>query len=205
MDSPQVDHAFKLLLIGDSGTGKSSLLVRFTDGVFDEDLGPTVGVDFKVKMLEVGDDKNCKLSIWDTAGQERFRTLTASYYRGAHGVIFMYDITREDTFTNIEGWLQELVQYSNGENVAKMLVGNKIDREDEREVSAEDAEKMAKKHNMMFIETSAKTDVGVKQAFEELVQKILDMPSTTEGTDGTKGVTLGDQPDEETSKSGGCC
>eukprot|EP01134_Creolimax_fragrantissima_P002918 CFRG2918T1 len=177
----------------------SQVLVRFTDGFFEDDQCPTVGVDFKVKILNV-EDENVKLSIWDTAGQERFRTLTASYYRGAHGVIFVYDTTREETYNNIEGWLQELEQYSNGQDVAKMLVGNKIDMENERAVENSAGEAMAKKHDMMFIEASAKTDVGVQQAFEELVQKILDMPHVVNKNKWN--ANIGGQGNEN---SGGCC
>eukprot|EP00124_Ichthyophonus_hoferi_P004645 Ihof_evm4s538 gene=Ihof_evmTU4s538 len=166
----EVAHVFKLLLIGDSSTGKSSLLMRFSDDVFEGDLNPTIGVDFKAKVINI-DNKQVKLTIWDTAGQERFRTLTASYYRGAHGVIFVYDVTRRDTFNNITAWLQELGHYSQGEEVVKMLVGNKIDLASQREVDAKEGVDLAMAHSMLFIEASAKTSVGVEQTFEELVHK----------------------------------
>jgi Ras-related protein Rab-18 len=104
------------------------MLLRFTDDSFDEHIQSTIGVDFKVKHLDIG-GKRVKLTIWDTAGQERFRTLTSSYYRGAHGVCFVYDVTRTDTFENLEQWLKEVQLYApnNGESVVKLLVGNKID------------------------------------------------------------------------------
>ena len=107
---------------------QSSMLLRFTDDTFDEHIQSTIGVDFKVKHLQV-DDKKVKLTIWDTAGQERFRTLTSSYYRGAHGVVLVYDVTRMDSFENLEQWLKEVQLYSpgNGEAVIKLLVGNKCD------------------------------------------------------------------------------
>ncbi|KAM6450940.1 ras-related protein Rab-18-like isoform 2-T2 [Liasis olivaceus] len=115
----------KLLLVGDSAVGKSSLLLRFAEDQFEPYLSPTIGVDFKVKKMVVG-DLPLQLAIWDTAGQERFRTLTPSYYRGAQGVILVYDVTRRETFLGLESWLQELEIYTK-KNVVKMLVGNKID------------------------------------------------------------------------------
>ncbi|XP_039821722.1 ras-related protein RABC1-like isoform X2 [Panicum virgatum] len=124
---PEFDYLFKLLLIGDSGVGKSSLLLRFTADSF-EDLSPTIGVDFKVKMVNIG-GKKLKLAIWDTAGQERFRTLTSSYYRGAQGIIMVYDVTRRETFTNLSDiWAKEIDLYSTNQDCIKMLVGNKVDK-----------------------------------------------------------------------------
>jgi Ras-related protein Rab-18 len=123
------DHLFKLLLVGDAGVGKSSMLLRFTDDTFDEALQSTIGVDFKVKMMAAR-EKRIKMTIWDTAGQERFRTLTSSYYRGAQGIILVYDVTRRETFENLNQWLQEVEVYSpgGGKDVVKLLVGNKIDK-----------------------------------------------------------------------------
>ncbi|XP_069007422.1 ras-related protein Rab-18a isoform X1 [Embiotoca jacksoni] len=117
----------KLLIIGESGVGKSSLLLRFTDDTFDPEQSATIGVDFKVKTISV-DGNKAKLAIWDTAGQERFRTLTPSYYRGAQGVILVYDVTRRETFTKLDNWLNELETYCTRNDLVKMLVGNKIDK-----------------------------------------------------------------------------
>ncbi|XP_074834833.1 ras-related protein Rab-18-B-like [Carettochelys insculpta] len=164
----------KLLLIGDSAVGKSSLLLRFTDDTFEPYLNPTIGVDFKVKKMVV-DGNPVHLAIWDTAGQERFRTLTPSYYRGAQGVIFVYDVTRKETFNELITWLKELELYATRSDVVKMLVGNKIDKPD-REVNKKEGLQFAKQHSMLFIETSAKTQDGVQCAFEEVVIKILQTP-----------------------------
>ncbi|KAL0309655.1 UNVERIFIED_CONTAM: Ras-related protein RABC2a [Sesamum radiatum] len=143
------DLSFKILLIGDSAVGKSSLLVSFISNVVD-DLSPTIGVDFKIKFLTVG-GKRLKLTIWDTAGQERFRTLTSSYYR-------VYDVTRRNSFTNLSDvWAKELELYSTNQDCVKMLVGNKVDRESERVVSREEGLALAKELGCLFYECSAKT------------------------------------------------
>ncbi|XP_030077375.1 ras-related protein Rab-18A [Microcaecilia unicolor] len=143
----------KLLLIGESGVGKSSILLRFTDDHFDPQLASTIGVDFKVKKLDI-DGNHVKLAIWDTAGQERFRTLTPSYYRGAQGVILVYDVTRLDTLQKLMTWLNELETYSTKANLVKMLVGNKIDKPD-REVARSQGLQFARKHSMLFIAKAA--------------------------------------------------
>lgn len=168
----------KILIIGESGVGKSSLLLRFTDDLFDPQLSATIGVDFKVKTLSIDGNKT-KLAIWDTAGQERFRTLTPSYYRGAQGAILVYDVTSRDTFSKLDVWLSELETFANKPDIVKMLVANKIDKPN-REVSKEEGLKFARKHSMLFIEASAKTKEGVQIAFEELVEKILQTPGLWE-------------------------
>ncbi|KAI3639591.1 hypothetical protein MIR68_002285 [Amoeboaphelidium protococcarum] len=185
-DSEESITTFKILLIGSSGTGKSSLLLRFTNDTFLEDeMSATIGVDFKVKFWNVpaqsqqsGASNKIKLTLWDTAGQERFRTLTSSYYRGAHGVILVYDVTNRESFDALwDTWLPELETFSspNAPNI-KMIVGNKIDRDAERVVSREEGLEAAKNHGALFLECSAKTKVGVQQAFDELCLKILENP-----------------------------
>lgn len=138
------------------------MLLRFTDDSFDEHIQSTIGVDFKVKHLEV-EGKRVKCSVWDTAGQERFRTLTSSYYRGAHGVILVYDVTRQDSFDNLAQWLKEVQMYTpgNGESVVKLLVGNKCDLE--RKVPKDQADAWARSQGMLFLEASAKTRLGIRQ------------------------------------------
>ena len=153
MTPPEYDYLFKLLLIGDSGVGKSCLLLRFADDTYTESYISTIGVDFKIRTIEM-DGKTIKLQIWDTAGQERFRTITSSYYRGAHGIIIVYDVTDQESFGNVKQWLHEIDRYA-CENVNKLLVGNKCDKEGERMVSREEGQKCARKYQMMFIEVSA--------------------------------------------------
>jgi len=174
------DHLFKLLIIGDSSVGKSSILLRFTEDEFDDEHPVTIGVDFKVKTIQLG-TKRINLTIWDTAGQEKFRSLTSSYYRGTQGIILVYDVTSRESFQHLSVWLNEIDMYCNNSDVVKLLVGNKIDLGN-REVSREEGLAFAKSKAMVFIECSAKTKLGIQQAFEELVTKILETPSLYEET-----------------------
>ncbi|CAA2958331.1 ras-related RABC1 [Olea europaea subsp. europaea] len=200
---PEFDYLFKLLLIGDSGVGKSSLLLSFTSDTF-EDLSPTI--DFKVKHVAVG-GKKLKLAIWDTAGQERFRTLTSSYYRGAQGIILVYDVTRRETFTNLSDiWAKEIDLYSTNQDCIKMLVGNKVDKDSERTVSKKEGMNFAREYGCLFIECSAKTRDNVEQCFEELVLKILETPSLlAEGSSGVKKNIFKQKPLESDASTSSCC
>ncbi|XP_072954416.1 ras-related protein RABC2a-like [Typha angustifolia] len=198
-------YSFKILLIGDSGVGKSSLLVSFISNQT-EDLAPTIGVDFKIKHLTVG-GKKLKLTIWDTAGQERFRTLTTSYYRGAQGIILVYDVTRRETFTNLaDVWAKEVGLYSTNQDCIKMLVGNKVDKENERAVTREEGIAFAQKCGSLFLECSAKTRANVEKCFEELALKILEVPSLMEeGSSVVKRNSLKQKQESHASPGGGCC
>ena len=151
MATPQdYDYLFKVLLIGNSSVGKSSLLLRFVDNQWSDLFVPTIGVDFKIRTMEI-DNKNVKLQIWDTAGQERFKNITASYYRGAHGIFVVYDISDTESFKNINNWLIEIEKNAN-KNVYKILVGNKCDLEDKRTVSYQQGKELAETYGMQFIE-----------------------------------------------------
>ncbi|XP_078385831.1 ras-related protein Rab-18-like isoform X2 [Cetorhinus maximus] len=179
------------------------LLLRFTDGTFDSGIGSTIGVDFKVKAVKF-EGNNVKLAIWDTAGQERFRTLTPSYYRGAQGVILVYDVTRRETFGKLDNWLNELETFSTKHGIVKMLVGNKIDKEN-HEIDRSEGLRFARKHSMLFIEASAKTCDGVECAFEEVVEKILQTPGLWEAEGHNKGVKLSDSTSGQPGACGGYC
>ena len=130
MDDIEYDYLFKLLLIGNSGVGKSALLLRFTEDTFRETFHSTIGVDFKIKNVEM-DNKIVKLQIWDTAGQERFQTITKSYYKGAHGIILVYDVSERSSFLSVEQWIDEIERNANP-HACKLLIGNKADLEDDR-------------------------------------------------------------------------
>jgi Ras-related protein Rab-18 len=178
-EKEEYDYLFKILLIGDSGVGKSSILLRFTEDEFEEDFPCTIGVDFKTKMIDFYNKKKINLTIWDTAGQEKFRSLTSSYYRGTHGIILVYDVTNRASFLSLEHWLKEIDTYSTNSEVIILLIGNKIDMPN-RVVTREEGAKFAKSKSMLFMECSAKTKLGIQQAFEELIQKILDTPTLWE-------------------------
>jgi len=162
---------FKLLLIGDSAVGKSSVLLRFCDNAFQDGTVNLTSVDFKTKTVQV-DGKPYQLQVWDTAGQERFRTITSSFYRGAHGIIVVYDITDQSSFNNVKLWMQEIQRYASA-GVCKMLVGNKQDLDDRRVVTTSSAKEYASGLNVPFLETSAKTGYDVELAFQTLTQEII--------------------------------
>jgi len=166
----EYDYLFKLLLIGDSGVGKSCLLLRFADDTYTESYISTIGVDFKIRTIELN-EKTIKLQIWDTAGQERFRTITSSYYRGAHGIIVVYDTTDLESFNNVKQWLHEIDRYAS-DNVNKLLVGNKSDLTQKRAVEYEHAGEYAESLGIQFIETSAKNSTNVEQAFIMMASEI---------------------------------
>ncbi|GAA95457.1 hypothetical protein E5Q_02111 [Mixia osmundae IAM 14324] len=166
----EYDLLFKLLLIGDSGVGKSCLLLRFADDSYSDSYISTIGVDFKIRTIELG-GKTVKLQIWDTAGQERFRTITSSYYRGAHGIIVVYDVTDQDTFSNVKQWLQEIDRYA-CEGVDKLLVGNKSDLQQKKVVDYTVAKEFADQLAIPFLETSAKNATNVEQAFLVMAEHI---------------------------------
>ena len=149
----EYDYLFKLLLIGDSGVGKSCLLLRFADDTYTESYISTIGVDFKIRTIQL-EGKTIKLQIWDTAGQERFRTITSSYYRGAHGIIVVYDVTEMETFNNVKQWLHEIDRYAS-EGVNKLLVGNKADLVTKKQVETQAAKEFADSLGIPFLEVPA--------------------------------------------------
>ena len=153
----------RYIIIGDTGVGKSCLLLQFTDKRFQQVHDLTIGVEFGARMITI-DNKQIKLQIWDTAGQESFRSITRSYYRGAAGALLVYDITRRETFNHLTSWLDDARQHSNS-NMTIMLIGNKSDLEHRRAVSAEEGQQFANEHQLIFLETSAKTAANVEEAF----------------------------------------
>ena len=175
MAEENYDFIFKILLLGNSDVGKSSLILRYVDQVWSDTFVPTIGVDFKVKTLEL-QNKQIKMQIWDTAGQERFRNVISSYFRGAHGILLIYDVTNRDSFKNLESWLIEIEQNSS-ENVLKVLIGNKNDLVDDKEIKTEEGQAFANRNGMQFIETSAKENTNVTEAFECLAKLMMEFNS----------------------------
>jgi Ras-related protein Rab-8A len=166
------DYLFKILLIGDSGVGKTCILMRFSEGAFETSFITTIGVDFKIRTIEMN-GKRIKLQLWDTAGQERFQSITQGYYRGAKGIMMVYDVTDEISFSNIRSWSRRIEHYSNI-TVSKVLIGNKVDLEDKRVVSTVRGKALADEFQIPFVETSAKTAVHIEDAFTILVKAIFE-------------------------------
>jgi Ras-related protein Rab-1A len=204
--NPDYDYLFKILLIGNSGVGKSSLLLRFADDTFTDNFMPTIGVDFKIRTLEV-DGRTIKLQIWDTAGQERFKTITSSYYKGAHGIIVVYDITDKESFKNIDTWMNEVEKHAS-DNVSRILVGNKNDMEESRQVSVDEGKELADQYNIRFMETSAKESANVEEAFTLMTKEIKSRVVHTEARKPTQtGKKLAAPKNKKLEKKNGsnCC
>jgi len=195
------DFLIKLLLIGDTAVGKSCFLLRYADDQFTTSFITTIGIDFKIKTIEL-EGKRIKLQIWDTAGQERFRTITTAYYRGAMGILLIYDITNEKSFQNIRGWMSNIEKHA-ADGVEKLLVGNKCDMQAEREVSIERGQSLADEFKIGFFEASAKTNLNVTEAFQFItrnaVTKLIAGPQPPSNT-----VVVDDEK-EKTGKNGKPC
>ena len=164
------DYQVKLLLVGDSGVGKTSMLLRFSDNSYQERFVSTIGVDFRCKNIH-HEGKNVRLQIWDTAGQDKFQSITSGYYRGAEGVLLVFDITRPLTFERIRYW-REQVKDKILREVPILLVGNKVDLSVEREISYKDAEELAESMGISYMECSSKMNEGIDEVFVELIDKI---------------------------------
>ena len=180
MADDEYDFIFKVLLLGNSDVGKSSLLLRYVDSVWNDAFVPTIGVDFKVKTLTIN-EKKVKMQIWDTAGQERFRTVVSTYFRGAHGILLLYDVTNRDSFKNLESWLIEIEKNAK-EKVLKILIGNKCDLTDDREIQSDEGKAFALRNGMEFMETSAKMNTNVSEAFETLGKLMIEFNSKSNTT-----------------------
>ena len=189
----EYDLMFKILLLGDSGVGKSSLLLRYTKNEFISDMRSTIGVEFALKYITI-DNYQLKIQIWDTAGMERYRSITNAYYKGAKGVIVLYDICRKKSFENVDKWIDDFKSKADDDAVI-ILIGNKSDLDDKREVSKEEGESKAQMNKFAFMETSAKGNNNVQKAFETLFGEIvkiyknknnIDLNDNKEGDEGTK-------------------
>ncbi|EQB61591.1 ras-related protein rab-1b [Vairimorpha apis BRL 01] len=174
-DNSDCKYLFKFILIGASGVGKTCLMNRFTDEIYENEQQYTIGVDFKIKTILL-DGLEVKIHIWDTAGQEKFRAIISNYYRGAHGILVVFDMTNKESFMSLNDWIKE-VRKNTKENVEILILGNKIDNETEICVSDEEIEKFLADNDInkdCFIKTSAKEDVKVNYAFETLTRKLVE-------------------------------
>jgi len=205
------DYLFKVVLIGDSGVGKSNLLSRFTRNEFSQQSKSTIGVEFATRSIQV-EDKVVKAQIWDTAGQERYRAITSAYYRGAVGALLVYDVTRHVTFENVERWLKELRGHTDM-NIVIMLVGNKADLRHLRAVPTEDARAFAEREGTFLMETSALEALNVEKAFTEVLtqiyhvvsKKALDIGDDPAALPKGQTINIGTKDDVSAVKRTGCC
>lgn len=197
------ESSYKIMLIGDSGVGKTCLLVRFKDDTFLTcNFIATVGIDFKNKIVTI-DNKKCKLQIWDTAGQERFRSVTHAYYRDAQALLLLYDVTNQSSFDNIRAWLSEIKQYAE-EDVVIMLLGNKVDKAN-RVITKEQGEKLAKQYEVSFMETSAKTGQNVEFAFMAVARALISKQMNTLNSQSGSKFNLAEYIETNKEQKKWCC
>ena len=191
--------------MGNSNVGKSSLFLRFVDDIWNDTFVPTIGVDFKIKTFNI-DEKKIKMQIWDTAGQERFKNIIASYYRGAHGILLIYDVTDKESFKNLSNWLIE-IEKNASKNVLKVLIGNKTDLEEKRAITYNQGKEFADSYGLKYIETSAKKNLNVNEAFETLGRELMqasDDKKLGKSRDKKIAVTKAEDLNNQEQKKG-CC
>lgn len=194
IDAPEPDFLLKIILIGDSGVGKTNFLSQFVRNQFNPDSKTTIGVEFATKTIQL-DDKVIKASIWDTAGQERYRAITSAYYKGALGAMLLYDVTSQISFNSLAKWLKELKDNSDNQIIV-MLVGNKCDLQELRIINQQEGIKFAEQNELLFIEASALDSTNVQAAFTELISAIIGKygkkksPTGNDGEDNPKGVVV---------------
>ncbi|KAL5009499.1 hypothetical protein ScPMuIL_011804 [Solemya velum] len=214
MVEPIFDYQFRLILIGDSTVGKSSLLKYFTDGKFSEVCDPTVGVDFYARLLEVKQGVRVKLQLWDTAGQERFRSITRSYYRNSVGVLILFDLTKRKSYENVQSWMEEAKFHIEPHKAVYVIVGHKSDKDEERQVKPREARQFAESNGLKYIETSAVSGQNVEETFlmtAREIYKLLEEGKITiqEGWDGVKNGFARPKESfhlvEGEPEGGGCC
>ena len=214
VDEDNYDLIFKLVLIGDTGVGKTNILSRYINNEFSLATQSTVGVEFGSKIIKKN-DKLIKLQIWDTAGQERYKSITSAYYKGSKGALVVYDISRKGTFENVDKWIEEL-KANGSEDVLIMLVGNKSDLEDKREVKTEDVIKKAEQFKVAFCETSALDGKNIDHAFDNLINEIAkkverDKVNEAKNMQDSKGITLDtaeekrNETDKKKKNNQNCC
>ncbi|XP_028984144.1 RAB11a, member RAS oncogene family, like [Betta splendens] len=207
----EYDYLFKVVLIGDSGVGKSNLLSRFTRNEFNLESKSTIGVEFATRSIQV-EGKTVKAQIWDTAGQERYRAITSAYYRGAVGALLVYDIAKHLTYENAERWLKELQDHADS-NIVIMLVGNKSDLRHLRAVPTDEAKAFAEKHGLSFLETSALDSSNVELAFQTILTAIYNIVSQrqmsgrsdSDFSPASNVVPITVEPTQNSASKGVCC
>ena len=170
----EADLVYKILLLGDSEVGKSCFLMRYSDNVFVDNYITTIGLDYKLKYVQLESGEMIKVQLWDTAGQDRYRTIAKNYYKGSHGILLLYDITKLNSFENIREWIKD-IREEVYEKAIIFLIGNKIDKNEERVITTEQGEKLAKEYDLPFFEASAKSGENVDEVFKALYNKISEV------------------------------
>ena len=172
--STDTDLVYKILLLGDSEVGKSCFLMRYADNVFVENYITTIGLDYKLKYIQLDSGQVIKVQLWDTAGQDRYRTIAKNYYKGSHGILLLYDVTKSSSFENIREWIKD-IREEVYEKAIIFLIGNKIDKKDQIKIKTEEGEKLAEEFNIPFFEASAKSGENVDEIFKALYKKISEV------------------------------
>ena len=181
----EVEFVFKILLLGDSEVGKSCFLMRYSDNVFVENYITTIGLDYKLKSVKLDSGKTIKVQLWDTAGQDKYRTIAKNYFKGSHGILLLYDVTKQSSFQNIRDWIQDIREEVSQKAII-FLIGNKIDLVDKRKISKEKGIELAEEYKLPFFEASAKSGENVDEVFKALYKKISEVYGDLEKEMGTK-------------------
>ena len=192
-----IEYSFKILLLGDTSVGKTCFLKRYTDNTFQDAYLSTIGFDYKFKTVTLENGKKARVQLWDTAGQERFRTIAKSYYKGAHGIILMYDVSNKKSFDNIRKWISQINEQAK-KNICVILIANKIDT-DERTVTKEEGEALAQKFKLKFFEASAKEKINVDEAFDQIIKDISEVYESSKN----EGIQITAKDKKEKKKK--CC
>ena len=183
--SIETDLVYKILLLGDSEVGKSCFLMRYADNVFVDNYITTIGLDYKLKYIQLDSGQVIKVQLWDTAGQDRYRTIAKNYYKGSHGILLLYDVTKSSSFENIREWIKD-IREEVYEKAIIFLIGNKIDKKDQIKIKTEEGEKLAEEFNIPFFEASAKSGENVDEIFKALYKKISEVYVDIQQEGGTK-------------------
>ena len=202
----EYDYLFKLILVGDSYVGKTNILSKYIKNEFNQNTKSTVGVEFGAKILKI-EDKIIKAQIWDTAGQERYKSITSAYYKGAKGAFIVYDITNRLTFESVDKWIQDL-NLNSDKNITLLLIGNKKDLEDKRDVSKEEGEEKAKSFGLAFLETSALTGENIDKVFDYMLKEVYNKITIEKKNSGEIDyINIGNniEINEQSEKKSTCC
>ena len=190
--------SYKVLLLGNSYVGKTCILLRFSEDIFKENYDVTIGLNYRIKSMTV-ENNPIKMQIWDTSGEEKFKAIAKNFYRGAHGVLLVYDICQKNSFLDVKSWIEQIIENADNDDIVMILCGNKCDNEKERKISKEEGENLAKNYGIPFFECSAKNNININEMFETMAQKIY----TKVGNRQSSSVKL--TPNSIKKKIGKCC